>query len=229
VCARSSYFRAMLAGSSSFAEAHMDQVPVQVESGAVFSQVVRYMYSGDAEALEPGTAFDVLNAAHMYGLGGLQALAEDHIASAYLDAENVVDILNATSGILVSRLRVHAIAFLLTHLGEIARAGDVPLRAAVRRMQDAGAGRAELEDLVQGAVEMLEIEDARLHELVIERAVAWGVVDDVIDGGDCGPDDAGLRGQGDDDNGRATGDGDDDDGGPAFIYIDAPSGEEKRK
>ena len=105
----------------------------------------------------------------------LQALAEDHIASAYLDAENVVDILNATSGILVSRLRVHAIAFLLTHLGEIARAGDVPLRAAVRRMQDAGAGRAELEDLVQGAVEMLEIEDARLHELVIERAVAWGV------------------------------------------------------
>ena len=55
------------------------------------------------------------------------------------------------------------------------------------------------------------------------------ISNDVIDGGDGGPDDAGLRGQGDDDNGRATGDGDDDDGGPAFIYIDAPSGEEKRK
>ena len=125
VCARSSYFRAMLSEEGSFAESHMDTVPVQVESGDVFSHVLHYIYTGQASTLEPGTSFDVLNAAHMYGLAGLQALCEDHIAQEYMETDNVCDILNATSELPECRLRLNSIAFLLTHVVEVVAASQM--------------------------------------------------------------------------------------------------------
>ena len=120
MCARSTYFRAMLAPNSQFSEASMDQIPVQVEEGAVFSILIRYMYTGSVEnEIEPGNCFDILNASHLYGLVGLQTEAEDYIAKECMNLENVVDIINATLGILVPRLRMAAIAFVVVHIDEM--------------------------------------------------------------------------------------------------------------
>ena len=189
VCARSSYFRAMLSEEGSFAESHMSTVPVQVDSGEVFCQVLNYIYTGKASTLEPSTSFDVLNAAHMYGLAGLQALCEDHIARSYLDAENVCDILNATSELPECRLRLSGIAFLLNNVVDVAAAvsttrggkqaeeslADILMNTQQRWTEE------EKEEQLRRIIEELPISDKALLEMIIERAVAWNVVQDLVE------------------------------------------------
>ena len=223
VCARSSYFRAMLSEEGSFAESHMDTVPVQVESGDVFSHVLHYIYTGQASTLEPGTSFDVLNAAHMYGLAGLQALCEDHIAQEYMETDNVCDILNATSELPECRLRLNSIAFLLTHVVEVVAASQMSRNdtggsgkesddsslAEILRDPEKRWTEEEKEMRVRDAIEALPIADPALLEMIIERAVAWGVVQELVHGEVSVGEEEGCSG----------GEGDD---GPTFIDLSDP-------
>ena len=152
MCARSAYFRAMLAPGSQFSEASMDRIPVQVEEGAVFSILLRYMYTGHVlEELEPGNAFDLLNAAHLYGLMGLQTQAEDYIASECVNIENVIDVMNATSGIHVPRLRLHCIEHLIVHFDDL-------LNDAKQRVE---------------TIENVNIDDPWMKEFVVDRYYHW--------------------------------------------------------
>ena len=230
VCARSSYFRAMLSEEGSFAESHMDTVPVQVDSGGVFSHVLNYIYTGKASTLEPDTSFDVLNAAHMYGLAGLQALCEDHIARHYLEAENVCEILNATSELPECRLRLNSIAFLLTHVVEVVAAAartsrneygrgssgkeaDDSLAEVLRDTEQCWTDE-EKEARVRGAIESLPIADPALLEMIIERAVAWGVVQELV----ASRGEIGGRGEEASGGGGAS----EEDEGPKFIDLSDP-------
>ena len=187
VCARSMYFRAMLSEEGTFAESHMDKIPVQVESGRVFSDVIHYIYTGQASNLDPDTSFDVLNAAHIYGLAGLQSLCEDHIANSYLDVSNVCEILNATSELPESRLRLSSIAFLLNNILEVVESiqSSNTSKRAEKSLQEVLEDseqwtEEEKEHRIRCEIEDLPISNFGLLEFIIERAVAWDVVSRLI-------------------------------------------------
>ena len=147
ICARSAYFRAMLAPNSQFSEASMEQIPVQVEDGCVFSILIRYMYTGVIDHdIEPGNCFDILNASHLYGLNGLQTEVEDYISNECMNIENAIDILNATADIFVPRLRMSAITYVVVHFDEM---NDID------------------------EIENININDACLKEFMIDRYYHW--------------------------------------------------------
>ena len=179
LCARSTYFRAMLAPDSKFAEASMDQIPVLVEEGLVFSIILRYMYTGMvSEEFDPGNAFDLLNASHMYGLIGLQTQAEDYIARECVEIGNVVEVLNATCSIHVPRLRMAAVACLIVNFDYLLEEeGDQEVNMEEEddeeeeEEKEKENGRFTTKPLE--SVEDIMIQDDWLKEFVIDRYYHW--------------------------------------------------------